>query len=1109
MPQTWKELLQKKISRSLGEKYLNAFPVGYRDDNSVAQAVQDIQFIENLSAENPLEINFHYVIENEQPNLYLRLFQWEKPMALSDVLPMLENMDLRTFNERPYQIVLPDNNSVWISDFSVAYKKPEKLDIEPVAELFRDAFTQIYLGVAENDGFNRLVLGAGLSWREITVLRAYTKFLRQVGFRFSQAYIETTLAAHHDITTQLVQLFLLQHNPAQKSAVKKQAEQIEKQILLALEKVTSLDEDRILRRMLDLIKATLRTNYFQTLPDGKPKSYLSLKFNSRAIPEMPLPIPLYEIFVYAPRFEAIHLRNTKVARGGIRWSDRREDFRTEILGLMKAQKVKNAVIVPSGSKGGFVLKSAGAHASREEINKEVIACYKAFISGLLDLTDNIKDNKIIRPPNVVCYDNDDTYLVVAADKGTASFSDIANNISKEYDFWLGDAFASGGSKGYDHKKIGITARGAWESINRHFRDLNVDLHQEIITVVGIGDMSGDVFGNGMIYTKNIKLLAAFDHRHIFIDPNPNPELSYQERLRLFKLPTSSWENYNPKLISEGGGVYARTLKSINLSAEAKSALGIEVNSLTPVELIRAILKAPVDLLFNGGIGTYVKATTESNADVGDRANDFCRVEGSDLRCTVVGEGGNLGFTQLGRVEYAMTGGHIYTDFIDNSAGVDCSDHEVNLKILLDQQVNTGKLTEKKRNEILVSVTNEVADLVLHDNYQQALVMSYSTFHSQQYLGLHQAYIKDLEHVGGLDRHVEFLPDDKKLLERKAAGLGLTPPEIAVLLSYTKIYIKNEILKSDVPEEPYFSQYIETAFPTSLRKNFKNAMLEHKLRRDIIATQLSNLVVNEIGITFFYRLQTETGATIAEILRAQTVASQVFNIRELQALIESLGFKIPIVTQYEMRHQIRNLVNLATRWFLHGDRLQAGVAELIKYYQPRLQQLRNIVPELMVGITRSYLDSLVEQFMKIGLSRDDARHIAVYRAMYTALNAIEVAEHNNFDLINATKVYFAVGDKFNLVWFRDQIGTDTREGHWNAMARLTLRDELDVIQRTLTKVIINQDKKQREAIALIDKWIVDNFRVMERWENVLNKLHGSTNVDYTMFFIALRELLGLI
>ena len=1111
MASAWNDDLSKKFSKEfdtkkaaeLNAKYANAFHNNYCEDASADTALDDVRHMETLSAQNTVDLELYVSPENE---LHLRLFQYDKPIPLSDVLPMLENMDLRTLDERPYKISAT-GVPLWISDFTVIYGRTKQFDMEKVKRIFEQAFIDMRANRSENDGFNRLILSAELSWQEITILRAYAKYLRQTGFAFSQNYIEDALENNAEITKDLVNLFKIKFDPKTQG---KGFDELETKIMQALEAITSLDEDRIVRRVLNLMKATLRTNYFQTDANGNQKEYLSFKLNSNLVPDLPLPLPMFEIFVYSPRFEAIHLRNAKVARGGIRWSDRREDFRTEVLGLMKAQKVKNAVIVPSGAKGGFVLKSVPPQATREIIQNEVITCYKSFIHGLLDITDNLKNGKAVRPPQVVCYDEEDTYLVVAADKGTATFSDTANAISKEYDFWLGDAFASGGSVGYDHKKMGITARGAWESVKRHFHELNLDYNVNDFTVVGIGDMSGDVFGNGMIYSPHIKLIAAFDHRHIFIDPNPDAAASFKERERLFNLPTSSWEDYNSALISAGGGVFKRSVKSIKLTPEMKKVLDVTDDALVPTELIRAILKAPVDLVFNGGIGTYVKANFESHADVGDKTNEACRINGEELRCRAVGEGGNLGFTQLGRVEYALQGGRINTDFIDNSAGVDCSDHEVNLKILLNQEVVNGTITEQKRNEILASMTQEVADLVLRDNFNQALVMSIASFYAVQMVGFHQSFIKELELANVLSRSIEFLPDDKKILERKTAGLALTRPEIAVLLAYSKIHIKNEILNSDLPEDPYISQILDTAFPASLKKSFAAAMKKHSLHREIVATQLSNFIVNETGITFVHNLQGESDATVGEILRATIVTLRIFDVSELQRTIESLDFKLPLATQYELLGHVRRLVYLSTRWFLRHRKLNSdNTEETINDFAKNVRVLEHVIPNLMGGSTKNYLDSLSEEFTKAGISKDIARRIAGARALYTSLNIIEVSTKNNFDLTQTAEMYFAVGEYFNLLWFRDRIASDSREGYWEVLSRLTLRDELDTLQRLITVAIMKASTNAKDMDKAIASWIENHTRSMARWEKILEMLHSSTSLDYSTFFIALRELSDLI
>ncbi len=1112
---TWIEQLRTALLQQFGDKrgkllyakYQTAFSVSYQDDCPVARAIADILQIEQASAEKIFQIDFYQLSEKNESSLHLRLFQYGAAIPLSDILPILENMGLRTFKECPYKIKLSEVD-IFVSDFSVAYTGKNIIDVDKIKIIFQDLFTQVCLGLCENDGFNKLAIAAQLDWREIVVLRAYAKYLHQTGFRFTQAYIEKAFVQYVEIAKDLVSLFKLNNEPKQKSSIKGVLVELEAKILKALDAITSLDDDRIMRRFFQAMKATLRTNYFQT-QDGKPKEYLSFKLKSDAIPELPLPRPLYEIFVYSTRFEGIHLRSAKVSRGGIRWSDRREDFRTEVLGLMKAQKVKNAVIVPSGAKGGFVLKALPQQADRAAVQAEVVSCYQSFIRGLLDITDNIKENKVVRPKDVFCHDDEDPYLVVAADKGTATFSDTANGISQEYQFWLGDAFASGGSAGYDHKKIGITARGAWESVRRHFRERNVDIDDPAtrVSVVGIGDMSGDVFGNGMIYSSHIKLVGAFDHRHIFIDPDPHPEESYKERVRLFQLPISSWEDYNLKLISTGGGVFKRTSKTIPLSAEIKKLLDIQDDSLTPSELIRALLKAPVDLLFNGGIGTYVKATSESHADVGDKTNEFCRVNGSELRCRVVGEGGNLGFTQLGRVEYAMTGGLINTDFIDNSAGVDCSDHEVNIKILLNTVVAEGKLTEKERNNLLATMTEDVAAMVLKDNYNQALTMSFSALSAAHYIGLYQSYLKELETAGIVDRVVEYLPDDKTILDRKAAGKGLTRPEVAVLLAYSKIHIKNEILKSDLLEDPYYIQTLEHAFPKALIQPYNTYMRKHRLRREIIATQLSNRIVNEMGVTFVYRAQTETGAGIAEIVKAHTISAEIFDAKGLEKIINSLGTKIVVTLQYELLHYVRTLLNLSTRWFLRSHYLADDISKTIGRFAGQIKQLEGVIPSLMAGVTKQYLTVLKEQFVERGFPQEIANKVAVYRALYTSLNIIEVATRHQFDLIKAAKIYFDIGVKFNLVWFRDQIAMDTREGHWNTLARLTLRDELDRLQTMLTFLVMRSNSKETNLDKLIETWMSKHSRSVERWEQLLHLLHGSASIDYTMFFIALREISG--
>jgi glutamate dehydrogenase len=919
---------------------------------------------------------------------------------------------------------------------------------------------------------------------------------------FSQHYIETTLSDYPIVSKLLVDLFELSFNTQQPKDLTERVMELEKNIHTEIDKVSSLDEDRILRRYLDVIHATLRTNYLLD------KNYLSFKLNPHAIPEIPLPLPMYEVFVYSPRFEAVHLRAAKVARGGIRWSDRREDFRTEILGLMKAQKVKNSVIVPSGAKGGFIPKCLPVNGTREEVMAEVIECYKNFMRGLLDLTDNFIDGKITPPHDVVCFDDNDPYLVVAADKGTASFSDIANSISKEYNFWLGDAFASGGSAGYDHKKMAITARGAWESVQRHFREMGTDIQSTDFTVVGIGDMSGDVFGNGMLRSEHIKLVAAFDHRDIFIDPTPDAKKSFAERTRMFNLPRSSWEDYDPKLISTGGGVFKRTAKSITLTPEIKKLFNLEVDQIAPNELIKVILTAPVDLLWNGGIGTYVKANFERNADIGDRTNDFVRVNGGQLRAKVIGEGGNLGCSQLGRVEYSLQGGRCNTDFIDNSGGVDCSDHEVNIKILLNEVVAKNDLTEKQRNKLLADMTDEIAILVLSDNYQQALAISLAHVHAKTHAELYRRYLSDKEKAGLIDRQLEFLPTDKELVERKIQNISLTRPELAVVLSYSKINLKAAILASDIPEDAFLKHIITTAFPQMLQKKFSSQIMVHRLHREIIATQISSNLVNQMGAVFIYRMQDETGASVAEIVRAYSAAAEIFKVEGLYELVNGLDQQVPADIQIEMLLHVKRLLRRATRWLLRNRRIQLDVKECISYFGNGVAKIIDVIPSLMVGVTKEYMENLTRQFIEVGLSPAIASRIAGCRAMYTALNIVDLATQFKFDLVESAKVFFAVGAKLELAWFRDQMNANATEDYWDSIARASLRDDLDIQQRIITISILQRNQEIKNVDKRITAWLTHFEPLIERWLAILANMRSATNLSFIMFYVAVRELYDL-
>lgn len=1113
---SWQDCLQEEIIAHFGEelgcaliaKYRRAFPAGYRENYTSRNAIYDIEHLEKLSSGHNLELSI-YRPSNAKPNtVRFKLYRLNNSIPLSDALPILENMGLRVTVEQPFQITFENGEVAWINDFNMYYNNTTSVNIEEIKDIFQDAFRCIWFGIAENDGFNRLVLAARLTWREISVIRAYAKYLRQIVFTFSQTYIENTFFTNSKIARLFMDLFNLTFDPNGIKDLDSIAE-IESKLLEEFDNVVNLDEDRILRRYLEVLKATLRTNYFQRTSTGEIKSYTSFKLSSALISDMPLPTPLCETFVYSTEFEGVHLRAGKVARGGLRWSNRREDFRTEILGLMKAQQVKNSIIVPQGAKGGFVLKNLALDATPIEIMECGIFCYKNFIRGLLDLADNWVKGTVVRPKDTVCFDDEDTYLVVAADKGTATFSDMANEIAAEYNFWLGDAFASGGSAGYDHKKMGITAKGAWESVKSHFRELGIGPYHDNYTVIGIGDMAGDVFGNGMLYTDHIKLIAAFNHAHIFIDPNPDPKLSYKERRRLFKLPSSTWEDYDPNLISKGGGVYSRSAKSIKLTPEAKALLGINKEAVIPNDLIRAILKAKADLLFNGGIGTYVKASSESHNEIGDRANDVVRVNGNDLQCRAVAEGGNLGFTQLGRIEYELAGGKINTDFIDNSAGVDCSDHEVNIKILLNQLIAEKTLKKEDRNKLLAVMTDEVAQLVLYDNYSQTQTITFAVSASLEYLELYRLFMHYHEANGNLNRALEFLPDDKMLNERKADNIGLTRPEIAVLMAYSKIILKKDILKSRIPEEPSLEDFVEDAFPRTLSKRYSKQMLRHQLKREIIATQISNRIVTEMGITFVYQMNDENNATTEEIVRAYITVRKLFNLQELWAQIESLENKLSIKTLNDMVLDLMRLGRRATRWFLLNKRSYYNIEEMVAHFSKYLNKFANILPNLLLGQEKNVYEQRIKDLQAKEVPENVAVQVAATRPLYSALNIIEAAATNRVNVVEVAQIYFKLMERLELIWFREKINDYPVDNHWAVLARADYKGDLDYLQRVLTenviKLLTGTGQPLKEAL---NRWFEENKKYISRWKRILGELKSSNTNEFAMLTVAMRSLLEL-
>ncbi|MBI3523251.1 MAG: NAD-glutamate dehydrogenase [Betaproteobacteria bacterium] len=1091
--------------------YGQAFPVAYRENISARAALHDIEMMESLSAASPVAMSLYRPVEADGKALRLRVYRRDQPLPLSGSLPMLENMGVSVHDEQSYTLECAGQATVHIHDFGmfIATRLDEISGVKP---LFEEVFHRVLRCDMENDGFNRLVLAAGLSGDEVVMLRALAKYLRQTGFTFSQSYIEQTLAGNAGIARLLVDLFHARFNPATGGDRSSVEAALVHAIELALDAVANADEDRILRRFLAVVMAMIRTNYYQSGEGGAHKPYVSFKLVSAKVPELPEPRPLYEVWVYSPRMEGIHLRGGKVARGGIRWSDRMEDFRTEVLGLVKAQMVKNAVIVPVGSKGGFVVKNpppqTGSPADREALMKEGIECYKTLLRGLLDVTDNLVSNKLVPPRDVVRHDGDDAYLVVAADKGTATFSDIANAVSAEYRHWLGDAFASGGSVGYDHKKMGITARGAWESVKRHFLEIGIDTQTTDFTVVGVGDMSGDVFGNGMLLSRHIKLLAAFDHRHIFLDPAPEVEASFKERERLFNLPRSSWDDYDKALISEGGGVHARSVKAIAITPEVKQALDIAADTLTPVELIRAILQAPVDLFYNGGIGTYVKASSQSNAQVGDRATDALRIDGRDLHCKAVVEGGNLGCTQLGRIEYALGGGRINTDAIDNSAGVDCSDHEVNIKILLGIVEADGELTEKQRNQLLAGMTGEVAELVLADNYYQTQSLSVSGSRGGRLLDAQASFIRSLEKMGRLNRSVEFLPNDEQIAERRAAKIGLTSPERAVLLAYSKMVLCDQLVASDLVDDDYFSSALIDYFPRALRERYAAAMSRHPLKREIIATVVANSMINHVGSVFVHRMQEETGAAPHEVVRAYTLVRDIFGLSALWSEIEALDGKIPAQVQNDMLIDAGRLLLRAVLWFLRRRQEKMANVSIVELFSPGVRQLRGKLQPLLHASDLEALTGWQARLQTEGVPAATAEHVASLDALYAVLDIVEVAAESkqNIDLVAA--VYFALTGKLEMRWFADRIAALPSDTHWQALARNAMRDDLSSLQRHLAAGAIKLSATASDASVILRTWEQANTSPLTRLMEILAELKSGPALDLAMLSVVLRELRGL-
>ncbi|MEU7259031.1 NAD-glutamate dehydrogenase [Streptomyces rimosus] len=1117
---SWADGFAEALTAEVGEeraaellrRYNHAFPEGYKADNPPRSAVADLQHLEKLdpAAGKDFEVSLYEPVGAGPDERRFKIYRTGEPVSLSKVLPLLNRLGVEVVDERPHELRCTDGTTAWIYDFGL--RIPERMNGDDARERFQDTFTAVWTGRAESDNFNKLVLRAGLNWRQAMVLRAYAKYLRQAGSTFSQTYMEDTLSNNVHTTRLLVSLFEARMSPERQRAGTELTDGLLEELDGALDQVASLDEDRILRSFLTVIKATLRTNHYQKNSDGEPHAYLSIKLDPQAIPDLPAPRPAYEIWVYSPRVEGVHLRFGKVARGGLRWSDRREDFRTEVLGLVKAQMVKNTVIVPVGAKGGFVGKRLpDPSVDRDAWLAEGIACYKTFISGLLDITDNLVGGEVVHPADVVRHDEDDTYLVVAADKGTATFSDIANEVAESYGFWLGDAFASGGSAGYDHKGMGITARGAWESVKRHFRELGVNTQTEDFTVVGVGDMSGDVFGNGMLLSEHIRLVAAFDHRHIFLDPNPDAATSYAERRRLFELPRSSWADYDTSLLSQGGGVHPRTAKSIPINAQVRAALGLEagVKKMTPADLMRAILQAPVDLLWNGGIGTYVKSSAESHADVGDKSNDAIRVNGEDLRVKVVGEGGNLGLTQLGRIEFDRNGGKINTDAIDNSAGVDTSDHEVNIKILLNSVVTDGDLTVKQRNKLLADMTDEVGSLVLRNNYAQNTALALAQAQCASMLPAQARFIRRLERDGHLDRALEFLPSNQQIKERLNAGRGLTQPETAVLLAYTKITVSDALIQTGLPDDPYLQHLLHAYFPSALREKFAEQIDAHALRREIVTTVLVNDTVNSGGTSFLHRMREETGASLEEVVRAHTAARAIFGLGKVWDDVEALDNIVAADVQTRIRLHSRRLVERGTRWLLNNRPQPLELSETIDFFADRVADVWAELPKLLRGGDLEWHQRILDELTEAGVPMELATRVAGFSSVFPALDIVAIADRTGKEPLAVAEVYYDLGDRLRINQLLDRILELPRNDRWQSMARASIREDLFAAHAALTSDVLSVGSDSATPEERFKAWEEKNAAILGRARTTLEEIHGSEGFDLANLSVAMRTMRTLL
>ena len=1117
----WEDDFAESLVEQLGEEeavrilrtWSESFPESFKEDVPASNAVSHLKVLEEveLQGSGQIKVSMYEPALDEDGTRRFTIYRVGDPITLSSVLPMLHDLGIEVIDERAYDLRRKGKPVAWVYDFGIGFDESNAPALDTLPERFCQTFMATWNGEVDSDGFNALVTHGGLHPRNVAVIRAYAAYLRQAGIPFSQGYLQQVLLSNVGIVNLLLELFAVRFDPQLEIDRAGAEAELVKKINKALDAVASLDHDRIMRTSIALVRATLRTNVYQTDANGNYLSVMAFKLDPTKVPDLPLPVPKFEVWVYSPRVEGIHLRFASVARGGLRWSDRQEDFRTEILGLVKAQMVKNTVIVPSGAKGGFVVKRGPNPSDREAWLAEGVACYQSFIGALLDVTDNLVDGEVVPPVDVVRHDVDDPYLVVAADKGTATFSDIANQISLDRGFWMGDAFASGGSVGYDHKGMGITARGAWESVKRHFLELGIDTQSQDFTAVGVGDMSGDVFGNGMLLSEHIRLVAAFDHRHIFLDPHPDAANSFVERKRMFSLPRSSWEDYNQNVISFGGGVYPRSAKSIDLSHEVKEVLGIDqtIDSMSPNQLMTAILKAPVDLVWNGGIGTYIKSSSETNAQVGDKANDAIRINGADLKCKVVGEGGNLGCTQLGRIEAARSGVRINTDAIDNSAGVDTSDHEVNIKILLNQAMESKGLGIDERNTLLASMTDEVGHLVLRDNYEQNLILEQSRTKAHEMVSVHKRLMESLESTGLLNRAVEYLPTDMQMDSLQAQNLGLTSPELSVLMAYVKIDLTSSFTEESVVDEDWCIPVLTNYFPTALRQKYSDLMLKHPLRREIISTVMTNDMINRGGITYALRANEESGATPAEILRAYVVSRDVFGFKQLWEEVEQLDRKVSTDCQVAVYLEARRLLDRATRWFLQARGGRLDVAGEISKFAKDVERLSPRIPDLLRGSEKTRYEADVAKYVALGTPEPLARKVAGLLDVFSLLDVIEIAVRHKADSDRVVELYFALSERYDVDRLLHHITHLNRADRWTAYARSAMRSDLYVALAGLTSRVAQATNQSDSVDKRIETWEERFAEGVGRTRATLNEIAASENTDLATLSVALRAIRTLV